>query len=188
MKTWKDITLKQAQELLNLGEMDELDLVINQMAIIRDTTIEEIEKLTPSELIEFTKEYSFLSSTPKGKLTKTFKLNGIRYGIMDFNKLTLAQMVDIEEYYSDSFQMNLHKIMSCLFLEIKSYNFITKKYTLKEYEPSKEREDIFLDMNMQFIWENILFFYHIEQTYLKGMKDYLVEMKNKTMKNNIMED
>ena len=177
MKTWANITLRQAQELLNLGEMDELDLVINQMAIIRDTTIEEIEKLTPKELIDFTKEYEFLNKTPKPKLTKTFKKGGIRYGIMDFDKLTLAQMVDIEEYYADSFQLNMHKIMSCLYLETQSYNFITKKYKLKEYEPSKEREDIFLDMDMEFIWENILFFYHIEQSYLKGMKAFLDKMK-----------
>lgn len=187
MKSWIDITLKQAQELLNLGEMDELDLIINQMAIIKDTTIEDIESRTPKEIVHFANEYRFLSETPKPKLTRTFKKGGRRYGIIDFNELTLAQMVDIEEYYSDSFQMNIHKIMSCLYLETKSYNYLTKKYTLEEYKPSKEREDIFLDMDMQFIWENILFFYRIEQIYLKGMKDYLQIQKEKTMITKIME-
>lgn len=183
MKSWKDITLRQAQELLNLGEMDELDLVINQMAIIKDTTIDDIEKRTPAELIEFTKEYSFLSSTPTAKITKTFKKGGKRFGIVDFSELTLAQIVDIEEYYAASFQMNIHKIMSCLFLEVSWYNPITKKYKLKDYEPSKEREDTFLDMDMKFIWENLLFFYRIEQTYLAGMKDYLVQVQKRTMMN-----
>lgn len=183
MKSWKNIKLRQAQELLNLGEMDNnLDLAINQMAIIRDTTIEEIEKLTPKELIDFMKEYSFLNETPKAKLTKTFKVGRKRFGMMEFNELTLAQVVDIEEYYADNFNMNIHKIMSCLYLEVKSYNPFTKKYTLEDYKPSKEREDVFLEMDMEFIWENILFFYHIEQTYLKGMKDYLAQMKKKMKK------
>lgn len=177
MRGWRDITLRQAQELLNLGEMDELDLIISQMAIIRDTTNDEIEKLTPSEIIKFTEEYKFLNTTPVAKLTRTFKKGGKRFGIMNFNELTLAQVVDIEEYYEQSFNMNMHKIMSCLFLEVKSYNPFTKKYTLVDYKPSEDRENIFLDMDMQFIWENILFFYHIEQTYLKGMKDYLLKMK-----------
>ena len=58
MKGWKDITLRMAIEIDGLGEMDEIDLTINQMAIIRDTTIDEIEKLNPVELIEFVKEFS----------------------------------------------------------------------------------------------------------------------------------
>jgi hypothetical protein len=190
MKTWRDIKLRQAQEIALLGEMDELDLIINQMAIIRDTTIDEIEKLSPTELIEFTKEYGFLNKVPEMKLTKVFKKGRNRYGIIDFDKMTLAQMVDIEEYYKDGLQKNLHKILSVLYLDIKWYNPFTKKYTLCEYEADKEREDVFLDMDMEFIWENILFFYHLEKVYIKNLRDYLItthpEMKEMMM--NLMED
>ena len=73
MKGWKDITLRMAIEIDQLGEMDEIDLTINQMAIIRDTTIDEIEKLNPSELIEFVKEYDFMSTFPEPKEIKIFK-------------------------------------------------------------------------------------------------------------------
>jgi hypothetical protein len=187
MKDWKDITLRQAQEILNLGEMDdELDLIMYQMAIIRDTTIDVIEKLKPNEIVEFAKEYQFLNKIPQKKLHRTFKHAGKRFGIIDFNDITLAQMVDIEEYYADNFNQNMHKILSCLYLETTSYNLLTGKYKLKEYEPSKEREDMFLDMNMEFVWENILFFYHIGQIYLKGMKDYLnkqIAMEEMNQKN-----
>jgi hypothetical protein len=181
-KGWKDITLRQAQEILNLGEMDdELDLIMYQMAIVLDTTIDVIEKLKPSEIVQFTQQYQFLNKIPAKKLHRTFKHSGKRWGIMNFNDITMAQMVDIEEYYADNFNQNMHKILSCLYLETTSYNYFTGKYKLKDYEPSKEREDMFLDMNMEFVWENILFFYHIEQIYLRGMKDYLnkeMEMMN----------
>lgn len=178
MKGWKNITLRQAQEILNLGEFkDELDLIINQMAIIKDTTVDEIEKLSPKQLVQFTQDYKFLNDIPEKKLTRTFKAQGKRWGIVDFNDITLAQMVDIEEYYADNFNQNMHKILSCLYLETKSFNPFNRKYTLKEYEPSKEREDMFLDMDMEFVWQNIIFFYHTEQIYLKGMKDYLNKEK-----------
>ena len=64
MKGWKDLTLRQAIEIDGLGDLDEIDLTINQMAIIRDTTIDEIEKLNPSELIDFVKEYDFMNTIP----------------------------------------------------------------------------------------------------------------------------
>ena len=74
MKTWKDITLKQAQELLNLGEMDDLDLVINQMAIIKDTTIDEIEKLTPKEVLVIAKEQEAKKKLKRVPIFKGYRL------------------------------------------------------------------------------------------------------------------
>jgi hypothetical protein len=174
MKGWRDLTLRQAIEIDQLGEMDEIDLTINQMAIIRDTTIDEIEKLNPSELIEFVKEYDFMNTIPKPKEIKTFKKHK-RYGIMKLSELKLAQMVDIEEYYGDGFLKNAHKILAVLYLPTKSYNIITKNYTLEDYKQDTKREDMFLDMDMDFVWSNLLFFWTIAKIYMKDLGDYSVE-------------
>lgn len=174
MKGWRDLTLRQAIEIDQLGEMDEIDLTINQMAIIRDWTIDEIEKLNPSELIEFVKEYDFMNTIPEPQLVKTFKRDK-RYGITELTDLKLAQMVDIEEYYSDGFLKNAHKILAVLYLPTKSYNIITKKYTLEDYKQDTKREDMFLDMDMDFIWSNLLFFWTIAKIYMKDLGDYSVE-------------
>lgn len=179
-KGWKDLTLRMAIEIDQLGEMDEIDLTINQMAIIRDTTIDEIEKLKPSELIEFVKEYDFMKTMPKPKLIKTFKSDK-RYGITELTDLKLAQMVDIEEYYGDGFLKNAHKILAVLYQPTKSYNIITKKYILEDYKQDTDRENMFLDMDMDFIWSNLLFFWSIGKIYMKGLEDYSVE-RVKTLK------
>ena len=173
-KGWKDITLRMAIEIDGLGDLDEIDLTINQMSIIRDTTIDEIEKLNPSELIEFVKEYDFMNTIPKPKEIKTFKKDK-RYGIMKLSELKLAQMVDIEEYYGDGFLKNAHKILAVLYLPTKSYNIITKKYTLEDYKQDTKREDMFLDMDMDFVWSNLLFFWTIAKIYMKDLGDYSVE-------------
>jgi hypothetical protein len=189
-KGWKDITLRMAIEIDGLGEMDEIDLTINQMAIIRDTTIDEIEKLNPVELIEFVKEYDFMNTIPEPKLVKTFKRDK-RYGITELTDLKLAQMVDIEEYYGDGFLKNAHKILAVLYQPTKSYNIITKKYTLEDYKQDTKREEMFLDMDMDFIWSNLLFFWTIAKIYMKDLGDYSVErarILNQEMKNLTEED
>ena len=189
-KGWKDITLRMAIEIDGLGEMDEIDLTINQMAIIRDTTIDEIEKLNPVELIEFVKEYDFMNTIPEPKLVKTFKRDK-RYGITELTDLKLAQMVDIEEYYGDGFLKNAHKILAVLYQPTKSYNIITKKYTLEDYKQDTKREDMFLDMDMDFIWSNLLFFWTIAKIYMKDLGDYSVErarILNQEMKKLTEED
>jgi hypothetical protein len=189
-KGWKDITLRMAIEIDGLGDLDEIDLTINQMAIIRDVTIDEIEKLNPVELIEFVKEYDFMNTIPEPKLVKTFKRDK-RYGITELTDLKLAQMVDIEEYYGDGFLKNAHKILAVLYQPTKSYNIITKKYTLEDYKQDTKREDMFLDMDMDFIWSNLLFFWTIAKIYMKDLGDYSVErarILNQEMKNLTEED
>ena len=175
MKGWSDLTLRQAIEIDQLGEMDEIDLTINQMAIIRDTTIDEIEKLNPSELINFVKEYDFMSTFPEPKQIKTFKKNKVRFGMTELTELKLAQMVDIEEYYGDGFLKNAHKILAVLYQPTKSYNFITKKYTLEDYKQDDDREKMFLDIDMDFVWSNLLFFWTIAAIYMKDLEGCSVE-------------
>lgn len=175
MKTWKDITLRQAIEIDQLGEMDEVDLIINQMAIIKDTTTDDIEKLSPAEFIAFTKEYDFMGNIPTARQVKSFKKNGKLYQMVELQDINLAQMVDIEEYYTDGFLKNAHKILSVLYLPVKTKNIITRKIVLEEYKPDTEREEVFLNMDMEFIWQNLIFFWTIGQIYIKGSMDYLGE-------------
>jgi len=169
MKTWKDITLRQAIEIDQLGDMDDVELIINQMAIIRDTTTDEIEKLSPAEFIAFTKEYNFMGDIPKPRHIKSFKKNGKLYQMVELQEINLAQMVDIEEYYTDGFLKNAHKILAVLYLPVKTKNIITRKIVLEEYKPDPKREEMFLDMDMEFIWQNLIFFWNIGQIYIRDL-------------------
>lgn len=182
-KSWKNIKMKTGIELAQLEIEDPLELIKMQMAVITDVDMDHIEKLPMGAIIEFTKEYEFIGKLPEKKLTKTIKHKGKRYGICEFDKMSLAQFVDIEEYYNGGLLDNLHRMLSVFYLPIKSRNIITGKYTLEEYEPDPERENMFLEMDMEFIWSTTLFFYHIGQEYIKLMNHYLVQQNQmvKTM-------
>jgi hypothetical protein len=178
-KSWKDITLEQGIELSQLDIEDSWELVTNQMAIILDTTMDEIENKPVALVYEFINDYAFIKEMPPMKKLDHFKRNGKWYKLIDLSKMTLAQMVDIEEYYKAGLMNNVHKILSVLYLPAKKNIF--GKWTIEEYIPDTERENVFLKMDMESIWGTTLFFYHGVVTYTKGLKDYLKVEEKKMM-------
>ncbi len=182
-KTWKDISLKKAIELTEIAEEDEIKKIIMQLGIILDIDDMHIETTWAiGDILDEYKKWEFVKELPKAKQTKTIKHAGERYGICELNKLTLAQMVDIEEIYSQGMIKNLHKIISILYLPIKRYNYLTGSYSLEDYEYSDARAEAFLELDMEFVWSNALFFYRGVQAYTNALTGFLMEMKEKTMK------
>lgn len=175
-KSWSDVTLNQLQEIESLPSYDdELDMMINQISILKDMDPAEIENMRINDLIEEFNQWSFLKELPKEKNHKIITINGQKLGSMDFNDLTLGQLADIEEYFTDGLMKNLHKILSIIYLPTKTYNKITKKYTLEDYVPDKERQNLFLSLTMDILYPQVLFFCHIVRIYLEGLAISLAE-------------
>lgn len=174
-KSWKDITLKTAIELIQLSPENDLDLIVNRLAIIKDVDPFEIEQMSFDEITSEYEQWDFVGTLPEERKDETFKWNGKRYGRINFGKISLAQMVDIEEFYAMGFLENVHNILSIVYLPVKSYNFITKKYTLEPYEFNKEIADTFLDLDFEFVYGNLLFFWKIVSVYTNSLKDYLIQ-------------
>lgn len=180
-KSWKDITLEQGVELALLDIEDRWELVTNQMAIILDTTMDDIESKPAALVYEFIHDWAFIKEMPPMKKLEHFKKDGQWYKLIDLGQMTLAQMVDIEEYYSMGLIQNVHKILSVLYLPAKKNIF--GKWTIEEYRPDTKREELFLKMDMESIWGTTLFFWTIVRTYTNGLKDYFnQETKKMNMK------
>lgn len=180
-KSWKDISLKMAIELIQLSPENDLDLIVNRLAVLKDQDPADIEKMSFDEIVKEYKEWNFVGTLPEQRKDETFKWNGVRYGRVNFAKISLAQMVDIEEFYAMGFLENVHNILSILYLPTKSYNFITKKYTLEPYEFNQEVADSFLDIDFDFVYGNLLFFWTIAKVYTSSLKDYLIKKNHSEM-------
>jgi len=180
-KSWKDITLEQGIELAQLDIEDSWELVTNQMAIILDTTMDVIESQPMALVYEFINDYAFIKEMPPMKKLEHFKRDGQWYKLIDLTKMSLAQMVDIEEYYKAGLMNNIHKILSVLYLPATKNIF--GKWKIEEYIPDENRENIFLGMDMEAIWGTTLFFWNGVRVYTNGLKDYLkAEEKMTSMK------
>jgi len=170
-KNWSDITLGQIQEIDSLPKYDdEIDLIINYLSVIWNKDASYIENLPVTTIINGFEEWAFINDKPTSASTPIIKLKGKKYGAIELSTMTLAQMVDIEEYISEGLMLNLHKIFSVIYLPIKSFNPITKKYTTVEYQPSVERQDVFLGGTMDILYPQMLFFWSIVKIYLEDLQ------------------
>lgn len=168
MKSWKDITLRQAQELLALDPKDfteDLQFEIEQLSILLNEDPAIIEDWTPLKIVDTFKEYEFIKRLPLEKSTEEIQIGEITLKQTPLDELTLAQMVDIEEFVNLGIIDNIHNIMSCLWLDE------------PEYKPSKQRAELILDLDMETVYGNLLFFYHIVTTYTNNILDSLTEEK-----------
>jgi hypothetical protein len=180
-KSWNDISLKMAIELIQIQADDDLDLIVQRLSILNDQDPAEIEKMT---FVEIEKEYSqwnFVGELPKQRNDATFKHEGVRYGRTNFGKMSLAQMVDIEEFYAAGFLDNIHNILTVLYLPVKRYNILTKKYTLESYEFDFDRAESFKNISFDFVYGNLLFFWTIARIYTSNMRDYLIAKNQEKM-------
>ena len=188
VRGWKDVTLSQLQEIEALPKYDnELDMMLNYVSILLNKDSAEIENMHVSDILLEFERWRFLSTKPKEKHQPIITLNGVRYGAVVLNELTLGQIADIEAYITEGLIENLHKVFSVLYLPIKSYNPITKKVVLEEYEPDKDRQNAFLYATMDILYPQMLFFYHIVKDYLQGILLYSEEEMKKMKDTEMME-
>jgi hypothetical protein len=167
---WSDIQLYQIQEIDTLPDYDsKLDMMIEQLSILIDTDPYEVKKLPIEEMVKEFKKWEFINETPEPKAHEKIKVNGVKYKLVDFDNMSLAQLVDIEEYVSDGIIKNAHKILSVLYLPYK--NILSNE--LKNYEPNKELEEGLKSLTLDILYPTLVFFYHIVQVYLEGSQQSL---------------
>jgi hypothetical protein len=190
MKSWKDITLATAMEIMELeknsGEMDKIDFIIERLSILEDRDISEVENQTPEKIFADNEKFSFLRTMPKAKFIERTKIGGKEYAIAPLDKLTLAQMVDIEEFYKGGMEENIDKIISVLLLPVKRKT-VLGKIILEDYQYDEQRAEDMRSLDMEFVWSNILFFWTIVQEYMTDFQDYLsMRMEKAKMKKQIV--
>ena len=167
---WSDIKLYQIQEIDTLPDYDsKLDMMIEQLSILIDTDPYEVKKLPIEDMVREFKKWEFINETPEPKAHEKIKVNGVKYKLVDFDNMSLAQLVDIEEYVSDGIIKNAHKILSVLYLPYK--NILSNE--LKNYEPNKELEEGLKSLTLDILYPTLVFFYHIVQVYLEGSQQSL---------------
>ncbi len=178
MKSWKDISLAKAMEIMelekNAGEMDKIDFIIERLAILQDRDVNDVENQTPEKIFADNEKFSFLRTMPKAKFIERTKIDKTEYAIAPLEKLTLAQMVDIEEFYKGGIEENIDKIISVLLLPIKKKT-VLGKIILQDYEYDEQRVEDMRSLDMEFVWSNILFFWTIVQEYMTDFQVYLQE-------------
>ena len=144
---WDTVPIKQyirIQKVLTEGHKD-IEKVVKIIRILTDISEKDIYRLSVKNITELGRKLSvLLSSEPSDELKPIIMVEDVEYGFHPkLVDLTFGEWVDIDSVLTQGVNENLHKILAIL------YRPITKrkgdKYLIEEYEPSKEREQLFLN-------------------------------------------
>lgn len=125
-ESWKDITLRQYVQLLQLTEglnsEDELEIInyrLKQVAILNpEYSVEDLQKLTLSQLKEYFDSIEFINTDPVLENCKELKIDGKKYTFQDFKYITLEQWIDCEKFSNLN---NAHKLIAIFYIKPEEY-------------------------------------------------------------------
>lgn len=144
-KSWNEITVSQWVEL-NSIDQEEYNSVflytLEAISILSDTDPEELEELSPEELIDLAAKVSFVKREPSNKPNELVK--GFRLKPLD--ALTLGEFIDLEHYVNQTTE-NFTLLLSILYKRWK-----TNEWGSLIFEPYSysimSRKDIFEDVSI----------------------------------------
>tara|TARA_R100001530_G_scaffold134727_1_gene110180 strand:+ start:1232 stop:1852 length:621 start_codon:yes stop_codon:yes gene_type:complete len=145
---WNEVSLKQYVAVIKKSKevgLRELEKMVHIIEILTGIKEKDMLRLPTNNVTQLGVLVSeLLSSLPEDELKHIIKLNDVEYGFHPkLSEITMGEWVDIDNYISNGFEDNLHKIMAILYRPIilKKGN----KYQIEPYEPNEERQKLFLD-------------------------------------------
>ena len=160
----QDITLGQYQKFQLLEEPTNEDL----LTIFLDVNISVIRQIKSSEFDRLVLHInSLFEQEQKHKLK--FNLKGVSMGfIPNLDDISYGENKDLTTYISDWQTMN--RAMSVLYRPIELSR--RGKYTIKEYEGTRESE-AYKDMPLSIVMGAMVFFYNLTSALLRAIPNYL---------------
>jgi len=177
-ETLSEITLKQYQDFILLDKEMEEDAYLMAIAkiFVRGDLVH-IEKLPLKKLNEIFETITNLFATEKNKFTNIIKIDGVEYGLVpNLDELSIGEVADIEEYFKQGYEKNLHNILAILFRPITQK--FGKLYNIETYNGTQERPALFQEHFPCDILQGVLvFFSTLENDFLNHTLSYLLNQE-----------
>lgn len=108
---WDDVSIEKYEQLLKASDCeDDLQRTINILAVLTDSTPQEIENINLEELNNLTKGTKWVNEFDfdKSDKPKTFKMEGIEYNVTRrVPDMTVAQYADFQAYFGKTTEMEI---------------------------------------------------------------------------------
>ena len=186
-ETLREITLEQYQKFDKLVSNNEPSEFVNQktIEIFCNIDLKDIAKIRIADVNDILSHLNALLQI-KPKYIPTFKLSGLEYGfIPKLEDITAGEFIDLETYMSDT--QTLHKAMAVLFRPIT--NKTKNLYQIEPYENSDKYSEVLKSMPLDVVLGSIVFFYHLHNDCVIGLKDYIQKEVNQSEQlSNLLEE
>jgi len=183
-KTWNELNLgryiRTMKVLRSKEKIHELEKIIRIINCITDIPKRDLYGLDVKSIgklgVHLTK---FLESEPEDELKHFVEVEGVQYGFHPkLVEMSLGEFVDLETY-TENIEDNLHLILSVLYRPVTAKS--GDKYRIEDYEPNRERADLFKkhltvgDFNGASV-----FFYDLGNQLMINSKKSLIQKHKKT--------
>lgn len=138
--TWKDVTVGQYQQLVELGKMEltEEELTHESVAVLYGMTVNEVKKLAPEKLGALIGSLAFIKTEVVPVQKKRLKAGHFWYTFdTNFKELRTSKYVETK-YFQQDFAGNIHNLLAVYCVPLK-YNIIPYRYDIADFELHAER-------------------------------------------------
>lgn len=142
--SWDNILVDQYIELREVDNtsFDSLfDKQLEIISIVTDTSIEELEEMSFSEIVGFEKRLEWLTSEPRKGIVPEIG----KYKYKGLNELTLGEFIDLSHFFAENFVVNLPVICAILYRQQKTNEWNETIVEPYDYDPRK-RSHIFTEI------------------------------------------
>jgi hypothetical protein len=184
-ENWSDIKLKQFQNYTSemRKDLNETTRLIQTISSFCDIKFEDAVRMKIKDVNKIAMDIQQLLKIVPDSLIQIFEFNETKYGfIPKLDDITIGEYADLEFYLSKKEKMwdNMHWIMSILYREIEEEK--DGKYLIKDYEPSKERAELFRNLGMNVVYSASNFFLLLGEELLMTMPSYILKTEQAKMK------
>lgn len=180
---WKDVTVRQYQQLVELGKMElsDQDATTEAIAILSGMTINEVRQLDARSRIRWERRIGFIKQELKPVTKRYIKINGRTYcNDIDVRHMPSARYIETK-YFGQDIIGNMHKLAAVMVYPVRKSWF---RYKPLEYETLKFQQysDDMLDIPVIYAMGLLVFFCQKSNLLIVNLSDYLVkQVTNRTM-------
>ena len=173
-----EVRIKDYYELRTTLMLNSLEKKHDLISKMSGCPVEELQKLTPAKWNEIWYVLEVLIEKDLAEdqvLYNKVKLDGVEYGLVDLENLSIGEFADLDVIITDKKAENrLHEIMAILYRPIVSKTLFKVKIEDYSMETYKDRCNLFLDLPMRYTKSAMSFFLSfglasmgLTETYLK---------------------
>lgn len=142
LTSWKQVKIRQYLDIISLNPEEyksHLEFRCDYISILYDCDVEEIEKLSITELFEL-ENLSWIKQLPTN-----YEKEILDFKLIDFHNIKLGEFIDVEHYISDL--QNIPILLAILYHRFKYSEFNVLELEPYVYNP-KDRVEIFEELSM----------------------------------------
>ena len=180
---WNELTLGRYMRLMKVLKSDEkiheIEKIVRILNCLTDVPKRQFYGLDMPSINKLSDHLTeFLNTEAEQELTTFITINDIEYGFHPkLVDMSLGEFVDLETYMNN-INDNLHLILSILYRPVTAKK--NEKYRIEDYEPNRERADLFKKhLTVDDFNGASVFFYDLGRQLMINSKKSLIQQKKK---------